>query len=136
MNVVAGIDTTVSVDAETDVQQSVLRHAEVGQHCRILNSVIDGHPDWPVIIGDHVTLINCHVQSTGISGAFAFCDAAVEQRQTRLGHGVTLSNSRLLNTVVEDGSDGFSASIAYSHIGPHNALRSFANITHSRTAAS
>ena len=82
-----------------------------------------------------MTLINCHVQSTGKSSAFAFSGLEVAERQTRLGDGVSFSNSRLLNTVVEIGSSGFGASIEYSHIGPHNSLRSFANITHSLTAA-
>jgi hypothetical protein len=88
-----------------------------------------------VVIGDDVTLINCHVRSTGQLRAFAFCGWEVAQAQTRLGDGVSLSNSRVLNTVVEAGSSGFGASIEYSHIGPHNSLRSFANITHSLTAA-
>jgi hypothetical protein len=75
------------------------------------------------------------VQSTGKQSAFAFCGREVAQRQTRLGDDVSFSNSRLLNTVVEAGSNGFGASIEYSHIGPRNALRSFANITHTLTAA-
>jgi hypothetical protein len=75
------------------------------------------------------------VQSTGCQSLFAFAGASVNQQQTRLGQGVSLSNSRLLNTVIEDGTQGFGASIDYSHIGPRNDLRSFANITHSRTAA-
>jgi hypothetical protein len=75
------------------------------------------------------------VQSTGKRSTFAFCDWEVSQSQTRVADGVSLSNSRLLNTVVEAGSSGFGASIDYSHIGPRNALRSFANITHSLTAA-
>jgi hypothetical protein len=79
--------------------------------------------------------MNCHVQSTGQSSGFDFWGTAVEVRQTRLGDGVSFSNSRLLNTVVEAGSQGVGASIDHSHIGPGNALRSFANITHSRTAA-
>ena len=61
MTSVATLDSTVHVGTETDIQQSVLRHTEVGQHCRIINSVIEGHADAPVVIGDHVTLINCHV---------------------------------------------------------------------------
>jgi hypothetical protein len=24
----------------------------------IINSVLEGHPEWPVVLGDHVTLIN------------------------------------------------------------------------------
>lgn len=132
---VAGLDATVQVGAETEIQQSVLQHAEVGAHCRIINSVVEGRPGCPVIIGDQVTLINCHVQSTGQSSRFDFCGAAVDVHQTRLGDGVSFSNSRLLNTVVEAGGQGFGASIDHSRIGPNNTLRSFANMTHSRTAA-
>ena len=135
MNAVIERDTTVQLGADTTVQHSSLRHVIVGDRCRIINSVVEGHPEWPVVIGDDVTLINCHVQSTGKQSAFTFCGWEVGQHETRLGERVALSNSRLLNTVVEAGSSGFGASIEYSRIGPHNALRSFANITHSRTAA-
>jgi hypothetical protein len=131
----AATASTVQVGADTTMYQSLLQHTIVGHRCRIINSVIEGHPEWPVIIGDDVTLINCHVQSTGKSSAFAFSGLEVAERQTRLGDGVSFSNSRLLNTVVEIGSSGFGASIEYSHIGLHNSLRSFANITHSLTAA-
>ncbi len=135
MSFVAGIDATVHVGANTDIQHSVLHHADIGDNCRILNSVIEGHPEWPVIIGDGVTLINCHVQSTGKIGDFSFCGASVEQRQTRLGAGVELSNCRVLNSTVEADSEGFGASITHSHIGPQNALRSFANLTLTHTAS-
>ncbi len=135
MSFVAGIDATVHVGAHTDIQHSVLHHADIGDNCRILNSVIEGHPDWPVIIGDNVTLINCHVQSTGRTGAFSFCGASVEQRQTRLGKGVSLSNSRVVNSTVETGCEGFGASITHSHIGPQNTLRSFANLSLTSTAS-
>ena len=135
MSVVAGIDATVQVGAHTDIQHSVLQHAAIGDHCRILNSVIEGHPDWPVVIGNEVTLINCHVQSTGNVGAFSFGGARVEQRQTRLGHGVTLSNSRIVDSMVEAGCEGYGASITHSDIGPQNALRSFANLMLTHTAS-
>ena len=135
MDVVADIDTTVRLGSETTVQHSLLRHASVGDRCRIINSVVEGEPDWPVVIGDAVTLINCHVQSTGKRSAFAFCGQEVAQRQTCLGDGVSFSNSRLINTTVERGSNGFGASIDYSHIGPHNNLRNFANVTQTLTAA-
>lgn len=135
MSLVAGIDATVHVGAHTDIQHSVLRHADIGDNCRILNSVIEGQADWPVIIGDGVTLINCHVQSTGKAGAFSFCGARVEQRQTRVGAGVALSNSQVLNSTIEVGSEGFGASINHSHIGPQNTLRSFANLSLTHTAS-
>ncbi len=135
VSAVAGTDTTVHLGPETEVHQSLLRHVVVGHHSRVINSVIEGLPESPVLLGNHVTLINCHVQSTGEQGAFDFCGVAVDERQTRLGDDVSFSNSRLLNTVVETGSHGFGASIEHSHIGPRNDLRSFANITHSLTAA-
>ncbi len=135
MSFVAGSDATVQVGARTDIQHSVLHHADIGDNCRILNSVIEGHPDWPVIIGDEVTLINCHVQSTGRIGAFSFCGASIEQRQTRLGQGVALSNSRVVNSTVEAGCEGFGASVTDSHIGPQSNLRSFANLTLTHTAS-
>jgi hypothetical protein len=131
---VADMDATVHVGARTDIQHSVLHHADVGDRCRILNSVIEGHPDWPVIIGDDVTLINCHVQSTGKRNAFSFCGASIEQRQTQVRQGVVLSNCRLVNSTVEAGCEGFGASIIDSHIGPRNDLRSFANLTLTQTA--
>jgi hypothetical protein len=131
---VVGTDTTVRLGRGTDLQQSILRHTIVGQQCRLIHCVIEGEPEWPVVIGDHVTLINCHVQSTGQKEAFAFAGWEVDQRQTRLGDHVSFSNSRLLNADVETGSRGFGASIEYSHIGPYNDLRSFANITRSLTS--
>jgi hypothetical protein len=97
--------------------------------------VVEGHPDVPVVLGDHVTLINCHVQSTPNTGTFDFCGVTVDVRQTRLDDHVSFSNTRLHNTIVEAGSSGFGASIEFSHIGPRNTLRSFANITRSLTAA-
>ncbi len=128
-------EATVHLGADVEVHHSVLRHVTIGQGSRIINCVIEGTPSSPVIIGKHVTLINCHVQSTGEKNAFAFCGASVDVRQTRLGDRVAFSNSRLVNTVVEEGSSGFAASLEASHIGPHNTLRSFVNITRSRTAA-
>lgn len=135
MSAGAATAAMVQVGIDTTVQHSLLQEVIVGRRCRIINSVIEGHPEWPVVIGDDVTLINCHVRSTGKKSIFAFCGWEVAQAQTRLGDGVSLSNSRLLNTVVEAGSSGFGASLEYSHIGPQNSLRSFANITHSLTAA-
>jgi hypothetical protein len=135
VSTVAGIDTTVHSGQGTDIQQSFLRHTRIGEQCRIINCVIEGQPEYPVIIGNCVTLINCHVQSTGQASPFAFAGCEVDQRQTRLGDHVSFSNSHLFNTCVETGSRGFGASIEYSHIGPHNELRSFANITRSLTAA-
>jgi hypothetical protein len=134
VSVVVDTDTTVHLGPETEVHHSLLRHASVGRGCRLINSVIEGQLEWPVVIGDHVTLINCHVQSTGQRNPFTFCGWQVDQRQTRLGDGVSLSNSRLLNAAVEAGSSGFGAAIAYSHIGPYNDLRHSANIVSSRTA--
>lgn len=135
MSASAVIAPTVHVGAATALDHSLLQHAIVGQRCRIINSVVEGLPERPVVIGDDVTLVNCHVQLTDKRSTFAFCGWEVAQEQTHLGDGVSLSNSRLLNTVVEAGSSGFGASIEYSHIGPRNSLRSFANITHSLTAA-
>ena len=129
-------DTTVHVEAETEVVHSLLRHTTVGRGCRIINSVIEGHPEWPVTIGDHVTLINCHVRSTGEKNAFAFCGWEVDQRHTRLGDHVAFSNSRLCNAAIGAGSSGFGASVESSHIGPHNNLRNSSNIICAMTAAS
>lgn len=131
----ADIDATVYLGPATEVSCSRLRHARVGQGCRVINSVLEGEPERPVCLGDNVILINCHVQSTSQCGAFRFGGWGVDQRHTWLGHGVSFSNSRLLNTRVEARSCGFGASIEYSHIGPDNDLRSFANITRSKTAA-
>lgn len=130
------LEATVQVDVETDIVHSVLRHATVGRHCRIINSVIEGHPEWPVVIGDHVTLINCHVRSTGEKNAFAFCGWEVDQRSTRLGDGVAFSNSRLCNAAIEARSTGFGAAVESSRIGPDNNLRNSSNIVCSATAAS
>lgn len=135
MGSAAEIDRTVSPGSDTTIQHSRLRYATLGKRCRIINSVIEGCPDWPVVIGNEVTLINCHVQSTGNPSTFAFCGHVINPCQTRLGNGVAFSNSRLLNTVVERQSSGFGAAIDYSHIGPQNNLRNFANVTHTQTAA-
>lgn len=131
-----GRDVTVQLGPETEVSHSVVRHTMVGRGCRIINSVIEGHPEWPVVIGNHVTLINCHVRSTGEKNAFAFGGWAVDQRHTHLGDGVAFSNSRLWNAAIEAGSHGFGASIASSHIGPDNNLHNSSNIVCSVTAAS
>jgi len=131
-----GTDATVQVGAGTEVVHSVLRHTTVGRGCRIMNSVIEGHPEWPVVIGDHVTLSNCHVRSTGEQNAFAFGGWEVDQRHTCLGDGVAFSNSRLWNAAIAAGSNGFGASIESSHIGPHNNLRNSSNIVCAVTAAS
>ena len=96
-------DTSVRVGPETEVMHSFLRHTTVGRNCRLINSVIEGHPEWPVVIGDHVTLINCHVRSTGEKNRFAFCGWTVDQRHTCLGDGVAFSNSRLCNVAIEAG---------------------------------
>ena len=128
-------DTTVHVAAGTEVVHSLLRHTTVGRGCRLVNSVIEGHPEWPVTIGDHVTLINCHVRSTGARNAFAFCGWEVDQRYTRLEDGVAFSNSRLWNAAIGTESNGFGASVESSQIGPHNNLRNPSNIVCSMTAA-
>ena len=128
-------DTSVQVGPETEVVHSLLRHTRVGRGCRLINSVIEGHPEWPVVIGDYVTLINCHVRSAGEKNAFAFCGWEVDQRHTDLGDGVSFSNSRLYNAAIEAGSSGFGASIEASHIGSHNNLRNSANIVCTTTAA-
>ena len=54
-------------------------------------------------MGDHVTLSNCHVRSTGEKNAFAFCGWEVDQRHTCLGDGVAFSNSRLWNAAIGAG---------------------------------
>lgn len=130
------LDTTVQIGPDSDVAHSVLRYATVGRGCRIINSVVEGHPEWPVVIGDDVTLMNCHVRSTGEKSAFAFCGSGVDQRHTRLGNRVSFSHARIYNTAIEEGSSGFGTSVEYSHIGPHNNLRNSSNITCSYTAAS
>jgi hypothetical protein len=129
------MDATVHLGPETAVSHSFLRHTTVGRGCRIINSVIEGHPAWPVIMDHDVTLINCHVRSTGEKNAFAFCGSHVDQRHTHLGPRVFFSNSRICNAVVDEGSQGFGASIEYSHIGPYNNLRNSSNITCAVTAA-
>jgi len=129
-------DTTVQMEPGTEVLHSVIRHATVGRGCRLINSVIEGHPEWPVVLGDHVTLINCHVRSTGEKNAFAFCGWEVDQRHTSLGDGVTLSHARVYNAAIGTGSTGFSTSIESSQIGPQNNLRNSSNIVCSLTSAS
>ncbi|MGE3538298.1 MAG: hypothetical protein AB7N91_12810 [Candidatus Tectimicrobiota bacterium] len=129
------VDTTVHVEPDSEVVHSLLRHTIVGHGCRIVNSVLEGHPDWPVRLGDHVTLINCHVRSTGASNRFSFAGHTVDQRDTRLGQHVSFSHARIENSRIEEGSNGFGTSVEYSHIGPHNNLRNSANITCSHTVA-
>jgi hypothetical protein len=107
----------------------------IGRDCRIINSVIEGHPEWPVRIGDHVTLINCHVRSTGTKNAFSFAGCDVDQRQTVIGDGAAFSNSRLHNTALGAGSQGFGASVDASRIGAGNNLRNSSNIVCTATAA-
>src|SRR5262245_33983151 len=128
-------EPTAHVGPETEVIHSLLQYTTVGRGCRIVNSVIEGHPEAPVVIGDHVTLINCHVRSTGEKNAFAFCGWEVDQRHTCLGDGVAFSNARICNTAIEAGSSGFGTSVESSQIGPQNNLRNSSNIVCTATAA-
>lgn len=121
--------------AASDILHSLVQHTTMGRGCRIINSVIEGHPDWPVRLGDNVTLINCHVRSTGAKNAFQFAGCEVDQRQTVIGDGVSFSHSRLHNVELGAGSSGFSAALEASRIGPHNNLRNSANVVCSATAA-
>ena len=50
----------VQVGLDTTIQHGLLQVVILGRRCRIINSVVEGHPEWPVVIGDDVTLINCH----------------------------------------------------------------------------
>jgi hypothetical protein len=106
-----------------------------GRDCRLINSVITGCAGNPVVLGDRVTLINCHVQASGERGAFEFGGWGVDQRSIRLEDDVWFSHSHLLDTLVEAGSRGIHAALDHCHIGPRNDLRAFSNMTHSRTAA-
>ncbi len=129
-------DTTVQIGPGTEVTHSLLRHATIGRDCRIINTVIEGHPVWPVLIGNHVTLINCHVRSTGTPNAFRFAGWKVDQRQTVIEDGVTFSNARLVNAAIGAGSQGFGSAVESSRIGAHNHLRNSSNIVCTTTAAS
>ncbi|GIX48391.1 MAG: hypothetical protein KatS3mg131_2602 [Candidatus Tectimicrobiota bacterium] len=129
------LDATVRLGPQSEVHHSRLHHVIAGRGCRIFHSVVEGTAEYPVILGDNVTLVGCHVRSTGEANPFAFCGAAVDVRQTRLEDGVSLSHAYVVNSVVGTASSGVAAFIEASCIGPHNALRRFANITRSRTAA-
>ena len=112
-----------------------LRHVVAGRDCRLIHSVVTGCADNPVVLGDRVTLVNCHVQVAEPVNAFDFAGWGVNPRATRLGDDVWFSHSTLLNTLVEAGSRGVHAALESSHVGPRNDLRTFTNMTRSRTAA-
>ena len=112
-----------------------LRHVVAGRDCRLINSVITGYEGHPVVLGDRVTLINCHVQASGQRGAFEFGGWGVDTHSTRLQDDVWFSQSHLLDTLVESGSRGIHAALDHCHVGPRNDLRIFTNMTRSRTAA-
>ena len=59
----------------------------------------------------------------------------MDQRATRLADDVWFSHSHLLDTRVETGSRGTHAVLEHCHVGPRNDLRTFTNMTRSRTAA-
>ena len=126
---------TVCLGEGTEVVHSHLQHVVAGRDCRLINSVVTGCEDNPVVLGDRVTLINCHVQASGLRGAFEFGGWGVDQRSTRLEDDTWFSHSHLLNTLVETGSRGIHAALDHCHVGPRNDLRTFANMTRSRTAA-
>mgnify|MGYP003693787049 CR=1 FL=1 len=105
-------DTSVQVGPETEVVHSFLRHTTVGRGCRLINSVIEGHPEWPVVIGDHVTSYQSATWARRERRtAFAFCGWEVDQRHTCLGDGVAFSNSRLWNAAIGAGSPASGLSV-------------------------
>ena len=126
---------TVCLGEGTEVVHSHLQHVVAGRDCQLINSVITGCEDNSVVLGDRVTLINCHVQASGQRGAFEFGVWGVDQRSTRLEDDTWFSHSHLLNTLVETGSRGVHAALDHCHVGPRNDLRTFTNMTRSRTAA-
>ena len=127
--------TTVCLGEGTEVVNSHLEHVVAGRDCRLLNSVVTGCEDNPVVLGDRVTLVNCHVQASGQRSAFKFGGWGVDQRSTRLEDDVWFSQSHVLDTLVEAGSRGIHAALDHCHVGPRNNLRTFSNMTRSRTAA-
>ena len=126
---------TVCLGEGTEAIGCHLQHVVAGRDCRLINSVVTGCEGNPVMLGDRVTLINCHVRASGQRGAFEFGGWSVDQRSTRLADDVWLSHSHLLNTLVEAGSRGIHAALDHCHVGPRNDLRTFTNMTRSRTAA-
>ena len=131
----AQLSATVFLGEGTEAIGCHLEHVVAGHDCRLINSVVTGCEGNPVVLGDRVTLINCHVRASGQRGAFGFGGWGVDQRSTRLEDDVWLSQSNLLNTRVETGSRGIHAALDHCHIGPRNDLRTFSNMTRSRTAA-
>ena len=127
---------TVCLGEGTEAIGCHLEHVVAGRDCRLINSVVTGCEGNPVVLGDRVTLINCHVQVSGQRSAFEFGGWGVDQRSTRLEDDVWFSQSHLLNTIVAAGSRGIHAVLDHCHIGPRNDLRTFSNMTRSRTAAS
>ena len=126
---------TVCLGEGTETVGCYLEHVVAGRDCRLINSVVTGREGSPVVLGDRVTLVNCHLQVADPVGAFEFGGWGVNQRGTRLGDGVRFSHSFLLNTLVETGGRGVHAALEHSHVGPRNDLRTFTNMTRSRTAA-
>ncbi len=126
---------TVRLGEGTEVVQCHLQHVVVGRDCRLIHSVVTGCEGNPVVLGDRVTLINCHVQASGHRGAFEFGGWGVERRSTRLEDDVRFSHSHLLDTLVEAGSRGIHAALDHCHVGPRNDLRTFTHMTRSRTVA-
>ena len=132
---VAEPPTTVCLGEGTESVGCHLQHVVTGRDCRLINSVVAGCEGNPVVLGDRVTLINCHVQASGQRGAFEFGGWGVDQRSTRLENDVRFSHSYVLNSLVEAGSHGVHAALDHSHVGPRNDLRTFTNMTRCRTAA-
>ena len=126
--------TTVCLGEGTEAIGCHLQHVAAGRDCRLINSVVTGCEGNPVVLGDRVTLINCHVQASGQRSAFEFGGWGVDQRSTRLEDDVWFSQSHLLDTLVETGSRGIHAALDHCHVGPRNDLRTFTNMTRSRTA--
>ena len=126
---------TVCLGEGTEAFGCHLQHVVAGRDCRLVNSVVTGYERDPVVLGDRVSLVNCHVQVSDRVGAFEFAGWGVDQSATRLGDDVRFSHSFLLNTLVESGSRGVHAALEHSHVGPRNDLRAFTNMTRCRTAA-
>ena len=126
---------TVCLGEGTEAFGCHLQHVVAGRDCRLVNSVVTGYEREPVVLGDRVSLVNCHVQVSDRVGGFEFAGWGVDQSATRLGDDVRFSHSFLLNTLVESGSRGVHAALEHSHVGPRNDLRAFTNMTRCRTAA-
>ncbi|HAA54482.1 MAG TPA: hypothetical protein DCE42_06980, partial [Myxococcales bacterium] len=119
----------VSIATGSHVEQCVLEHVQIGPHCKLIQCVIRGTADSPVIIDAHCELIQCQIEDTGKRKSFQMNHWKVNGTSVFIGAYTKLHQTRVENASVGAHTTATRATILHSEIGPHNTLRSHGNFT-------